>query len=236
MRSASCGVMVRDCPRSCRGLRRQGFEAAVAIAERPIQQRIHRNRSAFGMRNLVVAGGDLLGAAREFAAGQRFQHQRRDQPVTEQGDFFGFGIHEEDLLSQKHKAEGHRRLHAKAVWGHSGGRRRRAERGTTPVRSEKRRPAQQVESQIGEQEAVSGDPADGLQHVQSAVDEVRSRRWRSQRRQRRANSLGLPLKAANPELAALVRHGRLARRPRQPLPEWRPGAGGRPETARSPRC
>ena len=53
-----------------------------------------------------MAGGDLLGAAGEFAAGQRFQHQRCDQPVTEQGDFFGFGIHEEDLLSQKHKAEG----------------------------------------------------------------------------------------------------------------------------------
>lgn len=58
------------------------------------------------MRNLVVAGGDLLGAAGELAAGQRFQHQWRNQSVTEQGDFFGFGIHEEDLLSQKHKAEG----------------------------------------------------------------------------------------------------------------------------------
>ena len=58
------------------------------------------------MRNLVVAGGDLLRAAGEFAAGQRFQDQRRDQPVPEQGDFFGFGIHEENLLSQKHKAKG----------------------------------------------------------------------------------------------------------------------------------
>ena len=52
------------------------------------------------------------------------------------------------------------------MWGHSGGRRRRAERGTTPVRSEKRRPAQQVDSQVGKQKAVGGDPADGLQHVQ----------------------------------------------------------------------
>src|SRR5215208_2593223 len=58
------------------------------------------------MRDLVVAGGNLLCAAREFPAGQRFQHKRCDQPVTEQGDFFGFGIHEEDLLSQKHKAKG----------------------------------------------------------------------------------------------------------------------------------
>lgn len=51
------------------------------------------------------------------------------------------------------------------VAGHSGGRPRRAERGTTPVRSEKRGPAQQVESQIGKQEAVDCDPADGLQHL-----------------------------------------------------------------------
>jgi hypothetical protein len=88
------------------GLRRQGFEAAVAVTERPFQQRIHGDRGAFGMRDLVVAARDLLGAPREFAAGQRFQHERRDQSIAEQGDFFGFGIHEEDLLSQKHKAEG----------------------------------------------------------------------------------------------------------------------------------
>ena len=65
------------------GLRRQGFEAAVAVTERPLQQRIDRNRGAFGMRNLVVARGDLLSAAGEFAAGQRFQHQRRDQSIAE---------------------------------------------------------------------------------------------------------------------------------------------------------
>ena len=39
------------------------------------------------MRNVVEAGGDLLSAAGEFAAGQRFQHQRRDQAVTEQAIF-----------------------------------------------------------------------------------------------------------------------------------------------------
>jgi len=38
------------------------------------------------------------------------------------------------------------------------------------------------------------------------ADEARSRRRRGQRRQRRTESRGLPLKAANPELAALVRH------------------------------
>ncbi len=87
-------------------LGRQSFEAAVAIAERPFQQRIDGNGGALGAGNLVVASGDLLGATGEFAARQRFQHQRRDQPVAKQGDFFGSGIHEEDLLSQKHKAEG----------------------------------------------------------------------------------------------------------------------------------
>ena len=75
------------------GLRRQSFEAAVAVAECPFQQRIHRNRGAFGMRNLVVAGGDLLRAASEFATGQRFQHQRRNQSIAEQGNCFGLGIH-----------------------------------------------------------------------------------------------------------------------------------------------
>ena len=59
-------------------LRRQSFEAAVAVAECPFQQRIDRNGGPFGMRNLEVAGGDLLGAAGEFATRQRFQHQRRD--------------------------------------------------------------------------------------------------------------------------------------------------------------
>jgi hypothetical protein len=45
------------------------------------------------MRNVVESGGDLVSAAGEFAAGQRFQHQRRDQSVTEEGDFFGFVVH-----------------------------------------------------------------------------------------------------------------------------------------------
>jgi hypothetical protein len=67
-----------------------------------------------------------------------------------------------------------------------------------------------VESQIGEQEAVSGDPADGLQHDQRAVDETRSRRRYSQRRQHHAKSLGLSLETANPELAPLVGHDHLS--------------------------
>jgi hypothetical protein len=44
-----------------------------------------------------MARGDLFGASREFAARQRFEHQRRDQTVTEQGEFFSFAIHAENL-------------------------------------------------------------------------------------------------------------------------------------------
>ena len=51
---------------------------SVAIAQRPVQQGIHRDLAAGGMGNVVEAGGDLLRAPGEFAAGQRFQHQGRD--------------------------------------------------------------------------------------------------------------------------------------------------------------
>jgi len=43
--------------------------------------------------DVVEAGGDRLRAACEFAAGQRLQHQRRNQAVTEERDFFGFVVH-----------------------------------------------------------------------------------------------------------------------------------------------
>jgi hypothetical protein len=74
--------------------------------------------------------------------------------ITEQGDFFGFGIHREDLPEQKHKAGG-APFQTKAMWDPSGGRRRQEERGDTPVRSQKRGPAQRVHSQIGKQKAVA---------------------------------------------------------------------------------
>ena len=83
----------------------QGLEAAVAVAERPIQQRIDGNRGALGIGDVVVAGGDLLGAAGEFAAGSDSKHQRGDQPVAEQGDFFGFGIHAESPCARTIRRE-----------------------------------------------------------------------------------------------------------------------------------
>jgi len=63
-----------------------------------------------------------------------------------------------------------------------------------------------VKAQVGKQEAVSGDPAEGLQHLEGAEDEIRSRQGAGQRRQGPAQGFGLLAKAADPKLAALVRH------------------------------
>jgi hypothetical protein len=68
------------------------------------------------------------------------------------------------------------------------------------------RPAQQVSAQLGEQEAVRGDPADRLQHVERAGDKVRRGDRRCQGRQRQAQCGSLFAEPANPELPALIRH------------------------------
>ena len=54
--------------------RGQGIEAAAAIAERPLEQSIDGNRNPLGIGNVVLTGGNLLGAAGEFPAGQGFEH------------------------------------------------------------------------------------------------------------------------------------------------------------------
>jgi len=61
-------------------LGRQGFQSVAAIAHGPIEQRVHRDLSAGGVRKVVEAGGDLLCAARELAARQRLQHQGAMRP------------------------------------------------------------------------------------------------------------------------------------------------------------
>src|SRR6266849_4412372 len=71
----------------------QRGESVLAIAKRPVQQRVHRQRAAAGIRDVVEAGGDLLSASCQFTAGQCFQYQRRNESVTEQSGFFGFVIH-----------------------------------------------------------------------------------------------------------------------------------------------
>src|SRR5208283_1175577 len=97
-----------------------------------------------------------------------------NQAVAKQGEFFGFGIHEESPWRERYSqspAEGY----ASVVWGASGGPENRPERGATPVGSERRGPAQQVRAQIGKQEAVSRGPANGVEHVQGPGHEVGSR-------------------------------------------------------------
>ena len=140
-----------------------------------------------------MAGGDLLGAARELAARQRFQHQRCDQPIPKQSDFLGLGIHPDDLLRQKHKAGGAPAPCKSCVFGF---RRAALPGGAWLTDRLERRPAQQVESQIGEQEAVGGDPADGLQHLKNPGDEARRRRRGDQRCQSGAQAFGLLLETA----------------------------------------
>ena len=82
--------------------RRQGQFAqqggAGTVAERPIQQRIDGNRNTFGIGDVVVTGGNLLGAAGEFSAGQSLEHQRGHEAVSKQGEFFSFGVHDRTIL------------------------------------------------------------------------------------------------------------------------------------------
>ena len=68
-------------------------QSVAAIAQRPVQQRVHRDLAAVRVGNVVEAGGEFLGAACEFAAGQRLQHQWCNQAITEERDFFSFVIH-----------------------------------------------------------------------------------------------------------------------------------------------
>ena len=62
MRAAVSGATARACPRSWRGLGDKRGQSVAAIAQGPIQQRVHRDLAAGGMGNVVEAGGDLLGA------------------------------------------------------------------------------------------------------------------------------------------------------------------------------
>src|SRR5271165_799042 len=114
---------------------RQGLETTGAVAERPIQQRIDGNRNALGTGNVVVTGGHLLGAAGEFSAGKSFEHQRGYQAVSKQGEFFSFGVHERTIRGIRAWRD------ANAVCLRSGGWESRPERGGTPVRNERVRPA-----------------------------------------------------------------------------------------------
>jgi hypothetical protein len=151
------------------GLGRQRGQSVAAIAQGPVQQRVHRDLATGGMGNVVEAGGDLLGAPGEFAAGQRFQHQRRDQAITEERDFFGFVVHGVVFLLDGSLRRKRARFHANGVWGSSGGRRGGGDCGAAAVGSQTAGPTQQVAAHAGQQKAVSGDPTGGFQHSQGAV-------------------------------------------------------------------
>jgi len=128
------------------------------------------------MPTWVKVAIDAWTSAAGVSAGQVFR------PVTRADEVGGKGMSEKVVWQ----------LQTKAVWGPSGRRRRRTERGHATVGSEKRGPAQQVHPQIGEEETVGSDPADGFEHVESPADEVRGGRWGAQRRQRRAQRRCLP--------------------------------------------
>ncbi len=98
-------------------LGRQRGQTVAAIAQGPIQQRVHRDLATGGMGNVVEAGGDLLSAPGEFAAGQRFQHQGGNQAVTEERDFFGFVVHGVVLFSSTAAYGGRRRGSMQMVCG-----------------------------------------------------------------------------------------------------------------------
>src|SRR5580658_7907856 len=140
---------------------RQGFESVAAIAQGPIQQRVHRDLAAGGMRKVVEAGGDLLRAACEFAAGQGLQHQGRNQPVTKERNFFGLVVHRVFSL-----LDGILRWEGSAVpckW--CVGRLRRALRRRRMRRGGRREPD------------CAASPAGGSARRQTGSDERRSSRW-----------------------------------------------------------
>ena len=186
---------------------RQCGQSVAAIAQRPVQQRVHRDLAAGGVGNVIEAGGEFVRTAREFAARQRFQNQGGDEPVTKQRDFFGFVVHGVFLPSQSVRRKASR-FHANGVCGGSGGRGGGGECGAAAVGSQTAGPAQQVTAQAGEQEAVSGDPAGGFEHGQGAVHEAGGGSGFGQRGQHGAQCFGLRAEATNPELAALIGHRR----------------------------
>src|SRR5260370_6588421 len=114
------------------------------------------------MGDVVGAGGDLLGAAREFAAGKTFDYQGRDQPEAKQSQFFGFGIHAENLHAPDDNQERRSSAMQMLCGEPSGSRARGDQRDSPPCRNETRSPAQQMDAKLRKQETMRGDPSDGF--------------------------------------------------------------------------
>ncbi len=71
--------------------------------------------------------------------------------------------------------------------------------------SERRWPAEQVLAEVGEEEAMSGDPTAGLEHVECALKEGWRGRGLGDGGECGAEGFGLQAETAEPELAALIR-------------------------------
>src|SRR5665213_707798 len=99
-------------------------------------------------------------------------------------------------------------VHANGVWGGSGGSGSGGQREATAVGSQRRRPTQQMLTQVGEEETMGAGPAGGGEHGECALGESRCGNGGGQSGQRGAERPGLRPKTAQPELAALVRHRR----------------------------
>ena len=176
-------------------------EAVAAVEQRPLQQRVHRDLAAGRVRDVVEARGDLLSAARQLAARERFQHQRGDESVSEQGDFSGFFVHRIPAYGRRWRTT-RQMVCGQGSGGGGGG----AQCDAATVGNQRRRPAKHVRAEFGEQETVGADPARGGEHGQCALDETRRGRRSGQMSQRGAQTPGLLAEAAQPELAPLVRH------------------------------
>src|SRR5438094_8930172 len=91
---------------------------------------------AIGKWSVLVVLSQLARTADHLAARQLLQNQRRNQPITEQRDLFGFRIHR-NLLSGQTLCPRRFRIHASALWGPSIGADRRHNSEDYPGRSEK---------------------------------------------------------------------------------------------------
>src|SRR5438270_678908 len=88
------------------GLRRQGGKTTTAIPQCPVEQGIDREGGALGIRDLITSRSNFLCSSCELSTRQGLQNQRGDQSVAEEGNFFGFCVHGENLSASLTLASG----------------------------------------------------------------------------------------------------------------------------------
>src|SRR2546425_13280190 len=72
---------------------RQCGQSVAAIAQRPVQQRVHRDLAAGGGGNVIEAGGGVGGRAGGVVPRGRFQKKGGEGARTEQGGLFRVLVH-----------------------------------------------------------------------------------------------------------------------------------------------